>query len=118
MDEQLIQVTVESRSIQSSLVRWEDYSGKVCRTYIMSALVKNGKVPLEELELGIPFDAGWSELLSDTQFSKTADCIAETLERAKITDWKSLQNAPRKLGHICGEDIYQIVATLNRLLKE
>ena len=45
-----------------------------------------------------------------------ANCISQTLRNAGIEDMETLQNAPRILGgHVCGEDIYQIVAELNRL---
>jgi len=117
MDE-LIQVTIISRANQSMLVKWVDANGKIRLTYVMSSLIHEGGIPLEELELGIEAGAGWSYLLSGTEFSESAECISAVFEQAKITDWHSLQNAPRKVGHICGEDIYQIVATLNRLLKK
>lgn len=57
------------------------------------------------------------DYILETSFRDKADCISQTFEKANIVDLVSLQNAPRKLGHICGEDIYQIVAELNEVFE-
>jgi hypothetical protein len=41
-------------------------------------------------------------------------CIGDRLERAGITSYEALQNAPRLAGHpVCGTDVYSLVAALN-----
>lgn len=60
----------------------------------------------------------FSKLLvrSDCKFRAQANCLAQTLRQTNINDMVTLQNAPRIIGrHICGVDIYQLVAELNRL---
>lgn len=45
-------------------------------------------------------------------------CIAGRLERAGIDSLDKLQNAPRLAGHpVCGTDVYQLVAALNRAIE-
>ena len=39
-------------------------------------------------------------------------CIKSTFTRAGIRDLAGVENAPARVGHICGLDIYQIVAHL------
>ena len=110
---EMVQVKKVQHSGQSSLVEWTDDRGDKKRVFIPTALIKSGHVLREELEFGIEYSAGFDELLKDTEFSQKADCIAKTLQQGGVNDMKSLQNAPRIVGHICGEDIYQIVAALN-----
>lgn len=55
------------------------------------------------------------QLLANTEFADEADCIASTFERARLTTYERWQNAPVKVGtSVCGEDIYSVVAALNK----
>ena len=44
--------------------------------------------------------------------SRQLDCIKRTFAQAGITNLAGVENAPRKTGHICGLDIYQVIALL------
>ena len=39
-------------------------------------------------------------------------CIRDTFAQAGIVDLTGVENAPISLGHICGLDIYQVIARL------
>ncbi len=109
------EVKIMSRSGQSVLVAWIDGSGKDRETYVLASLISDeGTIAITELELGIEQMTGFEEMLLDTEFAQQAACIADTLEQAGIKSQKSLQNAPRIVGHICNRDIYQIVEVLNK----
>lgn len=109
-----MQVTVKviSRKGMSELIEWETEHG-VRRAYLPSGMVIDGEeVDENDLLVGIPYGGVFLEKLLDSRFSGKANCIADTLEQAGMVTIIDLDNAPRKIGHICGEDIYQIVEVL------
>ena len=107
----LVETRVISRKGQSELVEWDTDRG-VRRAYLPSGLVVDGEADPDVLSQGIPYGGLYLEILLDSRFSSKAECIAKALERAGMTTLNDLANAPRIVGHICGEDIYQIVAVL------
>jgi hypothetical protein len=44
--------------------------------------------------------------------SRARDCIKQTFAQAGIKTLAGVENAPTKTGHICGMDIYQIIALI------
>ena len=44
--------------------------------------------------------------------NRDRECIKQTFAQAGIRDLRGVENAPTKTGHICGLDIYQIIALL------
>jgi hypothetical protein len=44
--------------------------------------------------------------------ARQCDCIKRTFASAGIRDLAGVENAPTRVGHICGLDIYQIIAYL------
>lgn len=112
------EVEVIGRKDASVLVKWRNPTGLLRKTYLPATLVRENSALLEDLELGITHVSGFEEMLLETKFAQKAACLALTLEQAGIDTYKALQDAPRKVGHICGEDIYQVVAALNRVFNK
>jgi hypothetical protein len=44
--------------------------------------------------------------------SRARECIKQTFAQAGIKTLAGVENAPTKVGHICGMDIYQLIALL------
>ena len=107
----LVKATVISHKGFSELVEWETRHG-VRRAYLPTGTVIEGEADQDLLTQGIPYGGIYLEKLLDSRFSGKADCISGALEKAGMVTMRDLDNAPRKVGHICGEDIYQIVEVL------
>lgn len=54
-------------------------------------------------------------VLLASKFASKTDCIYRAFEHAGLLELTGIANAPVIVGHICGEDIYQVVAEINRL---
>lgn len=73
---------------------------QLARLYRRGAMPAPPPIDYEALVDGLPYTA------------HQRDCIKRTLAQAGIRDLAALENAPTRVGHICGLDIYLIVAQL------
>lgn len=107
-------VKVISRKGESVLVSWEN-QGMVNKAYIPASLIdEDGKADSDMLGMGIPYETSiWLYALRETeQYRDKAECISQALEQGGCVTDADLHNAPIRVGHVCGEDIYQIVQAI------
>lgn len=51
-------------------------------------------------------------IILDSPYANKVNCILRHIEAANLVTWARLQDLPSQ-GHICGVDVYQLLATIN-----
>jgi hypothetical protein len=98
--------TLHNLLVERELIIWRNATdfeqvGQLVRLYT------HGPPPPPEL----PFDLALAIEALPLE-SRARDCIKQTFAQAGIKTLAGVENAPTKTGHICGMDIYQIIALI------
>lgn len=57
----------------------------------------------------------WKEILEHTSYADKTPCILKFFTANNVRTLNDVQNAPGRLGHICGVDIYKLVDEINKI---